>query len=436
MDAGRRNECAETCDELELWEDDLAAAVAEGALHPVADVVVVGEREAFERQGGAGAVTGELLEALSVVLVDGAGGVEQEAFEAGAQRRWGWDLAAAAREGAGGIARDLGAGVVGVIVGVVVEPAAAAEVVDDARDERGEHGGDDVVGGRRNGVEVGAGVGVVLMVAGEYAVADEGMNVPIECEGRVEALDERDGSAAGVLAAAWGAKDDAVVARVPSLPSEDDAETECEDLCGQFGIAREVIANASRECDDVLSNGDKGDNAVDEVSGGIVHASCGAGGAQTAALAGECDQDLGLAVVAFYAGEALFEEAAIEVAAQLAIDVRRQATAGRFLDGADEVGEGVGHDIPEGCLLGPTAFPVRERGGGTTEGALVNDRGAGGVARACASRREHARGQVRATCRLDARRGFKSWRARPAECRTGESSSASAPPRNTKRAGD
>lgn len=62
-------------------------------------------------------------------------------------------------------------------------------------------------------------------------------------------------------------------------------------------------------------------HVFDEVCGGLRHAPRGAGRAEAAALAREGDQEVVIAVVAACRREAAGEDAALEEAAQFALDV-------------------------------------------------------------------------------------------------------------------
>ena len=68
-----------------------------------------------------------------------------------------------------------------------------------------------------------------------------------------------------------------------------------------------------------------GQDGVDEVRGPQGHAPAAAAGAHAAALAREGDEALGLASAAAEAGEAVREDAAAQVGAELALDEARDA---------------------------------------------------------------------------------------------------------------
>ena len=116
---------------------DASRFARNGTQHHVADAIVVSEREAFEGEGGTGAVAQESFEALAIVLEDGPRGVEGEALLSCAQRWWWRDVATAPGERLRGEEFELGGGV--VVGGGIVEAAAAVKQCDHSLDEA-EHG--------------------------------------------------------------------------------------------------------------------------------------------------------------------------------------------------------------------------------------------------------------------------------------------------------
>jgi hypothetical protein len=79
--AGGRQERHQARDEIVRIEDDVAAPVAEGALHPIPHPSVGVAGQAVERDGRTAGVAQESLETLAVVLVDGDAGMKGEAVE-------------------------------------------------------------------------------------------------------------------------------------------------------------------------------------------------------------------------------------------------------------------------------------------------------------------------------------------------------------------
>jgi hypothetical protein len=104
----------------------------------------------------------------------------------------------------------------------------------------------------------------------------------------------------------------------------------------------EQEADAERKRDHPLAHGRVGQHVVDEVRGGVGHTPAAAGGAEAAAFASKRDELIAHAARAVHAREAVGEQAALEVAAQLALDEARQAVARIGSTGALEKGLEVG----------------------------------------------------------------------------------------------
>ena len=97
-----------------------------------------------------------------------------------------------------------------------------------------------------------------------------------------------------------------------------------------------------------------GQHVVDEVRGGVGHASAAAGGAEAAAFASKRDELIAHAARALHAREAVGEQAALEVAALLALDETRQAVARIGSSVALEMGE---QRLVQHAALGLAAAP-------------------------------------------------------------------------------
>jgi len=76
-----------------------------------------------------------------------------------------------------------------------------------------------------------------------------------------------------------------------------------------------------REGDDPLAHRHPREDVLDQVGGGLGHAAGATRRPQAAALAGERDQDIVTAGVAVRAGEPSGQDPALEIGAQLALDV-------------------------------------------------------------------------------------------------------------------
>ena len=106
-----------------------------------------------------------------------------------------------------------------------------------------------------------------------------------------------------------------------------------------------------------------GEDAVDEVRGGVDHAAGAAGGAEAAALAGESDQVVAAAGRAMDAAEAAFQETTVEKATEFADDEARQVSAVGIGCDAGQEGLQVGRqDVVEHGLLGLAAHAGAPRG--------------------------------------------------------------------------
>jgi hypothetical protein len=118
------------------------------------------------------------------------------------------------------------------------------------------------------------------------------------------------------------------------------------------------------------------EHVLDEVGGRLGHAPGGAGRAQAAALAGVGDQEVVAASVAVCSREAAGQDPALEVAAQLALDVTRGRRAvGIALAPACQPGLEVQlHQPVERRALG-TATAVDARCGGAGRGTEVRGDG-------------------------------------------------------------
>ncbi len=106
----------------------------------------------------------------------------------------------------------------------------------------------------------------------------------------------------------------------------DGAAEQVEQARAQSGMAGREEADPAREGEHPLPHGDRGEDVLDEVLGGVLHPASVAGRADVG-LAGEGHQPLETAVGTADSREAAGEDAAVEVGAQLALDEGRQAPA-------------------------------------------------------------------------------------------------------------
>ena len=112
-------------------------------------------------------------------------------------------------------------------------------------------------------------------------------------------------------------------AAAAAVGGADRAEEGAGDLAEEGGVTGQGEAQVPGEAEDPLANRDRGEDALDEVGGDLVHAAAAAGGAEASALTGEGDEEVGLAGAALEANEAVRGVAAAEERAELLLDVAR-----------------------------------------------------------------------------------------------------------------
>ncbi len=121
------------------------------------------------------------------------------------------------------------------------------------------------------------------------------------------------------------------------VKAKDGPHEDTTDSTAKGHVQREQVTEPPREGDHPLAHGDIGEDVVNEVRCGLGHAAATTGRTETSALAGEGSQKVTAAGEAMRATEAMGVNAASEVAAELALDVGRQAW-GRWvrLDAGEE----------------------------------------------------------------------------------------------------
>jgi hypothetical protein len=156
-------------------------------------------------------------------------------------------------------------------------------------------------------------------------------------------------------------------------------DEDASERAGDVGPERGELTELEREREHPLSHGDGGEDAIDEVRGGVRPAASSAARADAAALATEGDEEIPTAVVAMESQEAVGEEAAGEVIAERLLDVARQTArvvlAGMIEEGLeivadDRVEDGVGRaarDIACGGLPSARSAHNRRCGSGARE---------------------------------------------------------------------
>ncbi len=220
--------------------------------------------------------------------------------------------------------------------------------------------------------EVSGGVGVEprgmvegespLVVACEEAVEDDEVQVEVGVEAGAEAVQEGDGAEGGIGRGVGGG----VPQRSPDEPEQDG-----EDASDQDRIAGEEGAEPFGEGEHPLAHGHVGDHVIAQVGCDFGHAAGGAGGADAAALAAEGEESLLSAGVTAQAGEAVGEDSAGEVAAEVVLDPGWNAAAVRLLRLGEEGLEVVLDDGVEG-RFGGSAAAIDRRG---REGGWARRRG-------------------------------------------------------------
>ncbi len=184
----------------------------------------------------------------------------------------------------------------------------------------------------------------------EGAVEDKRVEVQVEIERAPKPLCEDHGARAGgelgltargglALARTRARKSLGGASECALLqPTEQRARDDAAHGGAQSRAGGEQEADAEGKREHPLAHGRVGQHVVNEVRGGVGHAPAAAGGAEAAAFAGKRYEFVAQAARAVHAREAVGEQAALEVAAQLALDETRQAVAGIGSTGALEEG--------------------------------------------------------------------------------------------------
>lgn len=399
--AGMGDEGGQALEKGQGVEDEGTGAVAPGLAESPLDLAVAANLEATLGKGGAGDVPDEGLEALGIGGFDPRGGVEREALAVGGQ-------AVGVRESLGGWA-EIGGGIAEARGGAAGAGSEGDSILDgggvEEREQRGGGvlgiirsrtvgwltilGADEVgaAGSMQGAVDAADGIPVdaeelvglefrgqeegrlTRRTRGEMnAVQEEGVEVNVEGKGGPEALDEVDGAgdeagARSVLAAL--APDGACAATIGRA----DGTEECaRDLAEKGGIAGQREAQVPRQAQDPLADRHRREYALGEVSGDLVHPTAAAGGAEAAALAGEGDQEVGLASAALEADEAEGGVAAAEERAELVLDMAGESAAAVLVPETRE----------EGGEVGPDEMVKGRRGEVAAEGSGEECRLAGG----------------------------------------------------------
>jgi hypothetical protein len=135
------------------------------------------------------------------------------------------------------------------------------------------------------------------------AVESQGVEVEVEIERRPEALEEGDGAALRVAGSP-------MTSRAPAQLGEEGPHEGAEHLARESRVVGTAVAERVGKREHPLADRNLGQNAVDEVCGGVGHAAAAAGGTKAAPLARKGDEAIVAAVVAVQAQEAVGEDAA------------------------------------------------------------------------------------------------------------------------------
>ncbi len=219
--------------------------------------------------------------------------------------------------------------------------------------------------------------------AGVDAIEDERVEVEVQIQRVAEALHEGDG-------AALAAREPPLLSRSAPERGEDRAHEDGEDQARKARVVGEAVAERKGQREHPLAHGHLGQHAVDEMGGRVGHAPAATGGAEAAPLAGKSDEAIVAAGLAAHAHEAVGEDSALEIAAELALDEARHGALA--LPRAGEEGfELLAHHRVEDRLLGMAGNvgrrAARERGGGSaSRGARLVVHPAPGLRTACLAR--------------------------------------------------
>src|SRR5439155_14564675 len=199
--------------------------------------------------------------------------------------------------------------------GVIDVESAAREETLDAPVDGGEQPRHLFVARRLGGVELEAPV----FSLGEDAVQQEGVEVDVQLEAAPEALDHRHGAAPPVAHAR--------ARRAAAIEPEHGAYGDAEHRAAERMIVRKKIAQAVRQGEHPLAQGNARQDVIDEVGGLLRHAAAATAGTEAASLARERHEALERAVLAPNPCEASAERSARQELAELALDEAGEAAA-------------------------------------------------------------------------------------------------------------
>ena len=335
-------------------------AAAPSVLDAVGNAAVGQQAEAIEGEARPRAVADEALAPFVVVSFDPHRRLDVEPVELRGERPVLLPLEAGVAIVRGGRApaiergkraaaeREVGAGVEGaalhtlvaaIFCGTRVEQAVLAEpakrAIADAPDNAIEHG----LGRWRDAVEVNA----TRAIGGEDSVGENGVKMKIEVEAAAEPLRvvDRCVPAAGDAGGSF-------------LLERDRLDEDAAERTGDVGAERGKAAKLERERENPLAHRHRREDAVDDVGGGVGHATRGAARADASTLAREGDEKIAVTRVAMETEESVGEHAAREVGTEGLLDVPRQSALVALTGVDEECFEVVAHDRVEDRLRRPT----------------------------------------------------------------------------------
>jgi len=171
-------------------------------------------------------------------------------------------------------------------------------------------------------VEVNGTVGV----RGEEAIEDDEVEVEVEVgvEGGAEAVKEGDGAELGVRRS---------IVTESQEERADRPQQDAEHGSGERRVPGQERTPPLRQREDPLANGQRRQDLVAEMGGDLHHAAGVTGGADPTALAGKGDQTLGAAVSATGAGEAVGQDAAAQIGAEVVLGPAGDCVAAEIVAG-------------------------------------------------------------------------------------------------------
>jgi hypothetical protein len=334
----------------------LGGAVAR-VLDAIRDAASGQASQAVERERGPGAVAGQPLAAEVVARGDAHTGVQVEALVLGGEAHPAGSALLRVVGAVVLVARELGerpalhgdrrARLEGARLGRLARAVLRWPAVDVA--VAGEPRRDASVDAPRDRLEL-RGVGLVgrveehalLRVAAEDAVEEDGVKMNVQVQAAAEALHKRDRPTLPLLGA--------LAPGAGPIAREDHLDKDAGDSREHVGLERREQAQLVGQREHELTHGHVGQDAIDQVGGGVGHAPAGAARAEAAALAREGHEQVAAARVAMAAREAIREDATAQVLAEFALDVARQRRGVRLARVREEGLERLAHHAVEDGL--------------------------------------------------------------------------------------